>query len=175
METLEQHNKPKKGVNKIFIVALLAAILLVAGGIWLWSLKPSNVEIRQEALEGAYREGSPEFEELTKRILVKPDMSRTTESRTALGTVMMAIPATVYNRSDKTLTTLEVNVGVVDQSGKVIKEKTYLVIPKQQGNLLPGESVSTTAVVEGFEPEEDRANVRWKVTAIKTLEMRGEN
>lgn len=167
MESLELHNKPKKGINKIFIVALLAAVLLVAGGIGLWSLRPSIAGIEEEALTGAFREGSPEFEELTKRILVKPDMSRTTESPTALGTVMMAIPATIHNRSDKTLTTVEINVSVVDQKGQVIKEKTYLVVPKQEPFLAPNQALNTTAVVEGFEPDDDRANVKWKVTAIK--------
>lgn len=168
MESLEKHNQPKKGISKIFIAALLAAGLIVAGGVWLWSLKPSNVEIQQEALQNAYREGSPEFEELTKKILIKPNMDRTTESPTALGTIMMTIPATIHNRSDKTLTTVEINVGVVNQKGEIIKDKTYLVVPQQKEILLPNEAVSTTAVVEGFEPTDDRANVRWKVTALKT-------
>jgi hypothetical protein len=82
--------------------------------------------------------------------------------------VMMAIPATIHNRSDKTLTTVELNVSVVDQKGNIIKEKTYLVVPKQQLFLTPNQALNTTAVVEGFEPTDDRANVKWKVTAIKT-------
>ncbi len=168
MESLERHNEPKKGVNKIFIFALLAAVLLVAAGIGLWSLKPSIAGIEEEALEGAHREGSPEFEEITKRILVKPDMNRTTESPTALGTIMMSIPAVIHNRSDKTLTTLEVNVAVIDQKGKVIKDKTYLVVPREQPYLGPNQGVSTTAVVEGFKKDDDRANVKWMVTAVKT-------
>lgn len=168
MESLERHNEPKKGINKIFIFALLAGILIVAAGIGLWSLRPSIAGIEEEALAGAYREGSPQFEEITKRILVKPDMNRTTESPTALGTIMMSIPATIYNRSDKTLTTLEVNVAVVDQKGNAVKEKTYLVVPREQSYLGPGQAVNTTAVVEGFKREDDRANVRWKVTAVKT-------
>ena len=168
MESLERHNEPKRSNNKTFIFALLAGILLVAGAIGLWSLKPSIAGIEEEALTGAHREGSPEFEELTKRILVKPDMNRTTESPTALGTIMMSIPAVIHNRSDKTLTTLEVNVGVIDQKGKVIKEKTYLVVPREQPFLGPNQAVSTTAVVEGFQRDDDRANVKWKVTAVKT-------
>jgi hypothetical protein len=168
MESLERHNEPKKGINKIFIFALLAAVLLVAAGIGLWSLKPSIAGMEEEALEGVHREGSPEFEEVTKRILVKPDMNRTTESPTALGTIMMSIPAVIHNRSDKVLTTLEVNVGVIDQKGKVLKEKTYLVVPREQPYLGPNQAVSTTAVVEGFGRDDDRANVKWKVTAVKT-------
>lgn len=168
MESLERHNEPKKGINKIFIFALLAGVLLVAAGIGLWSLKPSIAGMEEEALEGVHREGSPEFEEITKRILVKPDMNRTTESPTALGTIMMSIPAVIHNRSDKVLTTLEVNVGVIDQKGKVLKEKTYLVVPREQPYLGPNQAVSTTAVVEGFRRDDDRANVKWKVTAVKT-------
>lgn len=168
MKSLELHNQSKKGVNKILVAAVIAAVFLVAVVIGLWSLRPSIAIIEETALEGAYREGSPEFAELTKRILIKPDLNRTTESPTALGTIMMTIPAMVQNRTDKTLTTLEINVGVINQQGKVIKEKTYLAVPKQQPFLEPNQSFITTAVVEGFKPEEDRANVTWKVTAIKT-------
>ena len=168
MESFEQINQPKKGNNKIFILAIIAALAVVAAGIGLWSLRPSIAGIEEEALEGVFRKGSPEFEELTKRILIKPDLNRTTESPTALGTVMMTIPAIIQNRSDKTLTTIEVNVGVIDQQGKIIKEKTYLAVPKQQPALEPNQSFVTTAVVEGFSPEDDRANVTWKVTALKT-------
>ncbi len=168
MQSLEQHNQPKKNISKIFIVALLAAVLLVAGIIGLWSLRPSIALVEEEALTGAYREGSPEFEELTKRILVKPDWNRTTESPTAFGKIMMMIPAVIHNRTDKTLTTVEVNVSVIDQKGLIIKEKTYLAVPKQQAFLEPNQAFNTTAVVEGFSPDDDRANVKWKVTAIKT-------
>ena len=167
MESLERHNQPKQRISKAFIISAIAALLLVVGAIAIWSLIPSQATIEQTALEGAYREGSPEFEALTKRIIIQTDQNRTTESPTALGNIMMTIPAKITNRTDKTLTTLEIKVGVVDTKGQVIKEKTMLVVPKQQTSLAPGEAMNVIGVVEGFEATDDRANVQWKVTAIK--------
>lgn len=167
MESLEQHNRPKERNIKVFAAAIIAAFLLVAGAVALWSLMPSQAIIEQTALEGVHREGSPEFEALTKRIVIQTDQNRTTESPTAFGSIMMAIPAKITNRTDTTLTALEVKVGVVDTKGQVIKEKAILVVPKQKETLAPGESMMVTGVVEGFDAADDRANVQWKVTGIK--------
>ena len=171
MESLAQHNERKTGISKALIISIIVAILLVAGVITLLSLRPSKTTIEQTALEGVYREGSPEFATLTKRIVIKPDLNRTMESPTGLGDIMMSIPAQITNRTDQTLTTLEVKVGVVNTKGEVIKEKTMLVVPKQQKELPPGESINTIGVVEGFSATDDRANVQWKVTGIKTKQM----
>ena len=165
MDTLLQTNE-KKGVNKVLLVALLAAAVLVAGAVYMLSLSPSTDEKRQQLLDESYAEGSPEFERLTKDIVIQTDMNNIMQSPTGMGTIMMTIHAKIRNKGDKTINALEVKVGVVDLAGKVVREKKLLIVPNQEEKLLPGQTIPVVATVEGFKRDDDRANVRWKVTAI---------
>lgn len=171
METLVKEEK--KGINKIFIVGLVIGAILIGGAVYLLSLKPSIEEQKAQMLEGAYKPGSPEFEKLTKDIIFTTDSENTIESPTGLGTIMMRVPATIYNKSDKTITLLEVKLGVVDQENKMIKEKNAIVVPGLQVEKLPpGQKIKIEQTLDGFSPEDDRALPRWLVTAIK---VEGEN
>lgn len=167
METLEQHNAPKKGISKVFIVAFVIAVIAIAGGIWLISLQPSMEEQKQQSIEGAVRPGSPEFEALTKKIVIQTDENRTMESPIGLGTIVMSIGGEITNFSDKIVTGLEINVAVIDSFSKPVKEKTLIVVPNQYTVLNPNEVAEVTVRIDGFDPKADRANIRWKVTAIK--------
>jgi hypothetical protein len=167
METLIK--KEKKGINKVFIGGLIIGILLVAGAVYLLSLKPSMEVQKQQMLEGAYLPGSPEFEKLSKDIIFTTDAENTIESPTGLGTIMMRVPATILNKTDKTITLLEVKLGVVDRQNKMIKEKKAIVIPGLQANKLPpNEEIKIEQTLDGFSSEDDRALVKWLVTAVKT-------
>jgi hypothetical protein len=167
METLLQTNE-KKGANKVLLGALLAAAVLVAGAVYLFSLNPSTDEKKQQLLADSYLEGSPEFEQYTKDIVIQTDMENIMQSPTGMGTIMMSVPAKIRNKGQKTVSALEVKVAVVDLAGKVVREKKLLVVPGQQHQTLqPGQIIPITASVEGFKRDDDRANVRWKVTAIK--------
>lgn len=166
MDTLLQTEK-KKGVNKILLTALLAATLLIAGAIWLLSLSPSRDEKNQQLLADSYLEGSPEFNQYTKDIIIQTDMNNIMESPTGMGTIMMTIHANIRNKGQKTINGLEVKVSVVDLLGKVVREKKVLIVPAQEEELSPGQTIPVVATLEGFSREDDRANVKWKVTAIK--------
>lgn len=166
MDTLLKTNE-KKGVNKILLLALLGAAVLVAGAVYLLSLNPSTEEKREQLLAASYQEGSPEFERLTKDIIVQTDMDNIMQSPTGMGTIMMTIHAKIKNKGDKTITLLETKVSVVDLAGKVVREKKLLIVPNQTEKLSPGQTIPVVATVEGFKPDDDRANVRWKVTAIR--------
>jgi flagellar basal body-associated protein FliL len=163
---LQTENKEKKGVNKILLVSLLVATIAIGAAIWLLSLKPSTNEQQQQLLSKSYQEGTPEFEQYTKDIVIQTDMDNIMQSPTGMGTIMMTIHAKLRNKGQKTINALEVKVGVVDLSGKVIREKKLLVVPKQEVKLLPNQTIPIVATVEGFSRDDDRANVRWKVTAI---------
>ncbi len=167
METLEKHNAPGKGISKIFVVAIIIAALAVAGGVYLLSLQPSREEQKQQSIEGAVRPGSPEFETLTKRIVIQTDEDRTMQSPIGLGTIVMSIGGEIKNLSDKTITGLEINVAVIDTFGNALKDKTLIVVPNQYTRLNPNEVADVTVRIDGFKKEDDRANIRWKVTAIK--------
>ena len=164
---LEEKKEEKQGINKVLIAALIAGFVIVAAVVGLVALKPSTKEVNEQALEGAFREGSPEFAQYTKRIIAQTDENRTTQSPTGMGTIVMSIGGNIRNVTGKTLTGLELKVGVVDSFNNVIKEKTLIVIPKQAERLENGQTLPVQVLIEGFNKEDDRANIRWKVTAIK--------
>ncbi len=162
-----QENREKKGINKGLIIGGIVGLLIIAGLIGLIAMIPSTEQIKQEELKGAFLEGTPEFEKYTNEIIITTDMNRTTQARTGLGTILMNIAGKIRNKGDKTLDGLEVNVKVVDVYNKTIKEKNVLIIPKKQETLQPNETINVVVNISGFDPAADRANVRWKVTAIR--------
>lgn len=164
---LYEKKEEKKGVNKILVGALLVAAALVAGGIWLLTFQPTLEEQQQQQLVGAFLEGSPEFESYTNNIIISTDMNRTTESPLGLGTIQMTIHGDIRNKGDKTINGLEVKVSVVDLKNKVLKEKKKMVVPNQIEKLSPGETIHVVVPMDGFSKNDDRANVRWKVSAIR--------
>ena len=156
-------------MNKGFIFALAIAVVIVGGAIGLiWKFQPSHEEQKRIALEGAVREDSPEFPELTKRIIAETNGEKTWESPIGTGYMMMNIAGRIKNYSGKTLSGLEVKVSVNDQLGKTVRDKTVIVVPIQQSTLEPGGVMDVVVRIDGFSPDDDRAQIRWKVTAIKT-------
>jgi hypothetical protein len=167
MEMFLQNGEEKKGINKIFLAAIAVGVLIIAGGIWLLTLQPTAQEQKQQELAGAHLEGSPEFDGYTKNIIVTTDMNRTTESPLPIGTIVMQIHGDIRNKGDRAINGLEVKVGVVDINNKVIKEKKVLIVPNQIASLQPNETIHVSVPMDGFNKKDDRANVRWKVTAIR--------
>jgi hypothetical protein len=156
-------------VNKGFLTAILIAVLLVGGGVFLiWKLQPSMQEQQEQVLSGAIREGSTEFATITKRIVAENDEDNTWFSPVGTGGIMMNIAGKIRNNGDKTLTGLEIKVAVLDSFGKVVKDNTVLVVPNQQKKLEPKGEMKVVVRIDGFQPDDDRARIQWKVTAIKT-------
>jgi hypothetical protein len=155
------------GGNKIFLVALVIGILIVSAVVGFFALRPTQQQIVSEQLGGAVREGSPEFEALTRRIAIQTDEQNTTQSPTGMGTIVMMIAGRIRNYTGRTLTGLEVKVTVVDQLGNPVKDKVVAAVPMQQEKLEANESMPVRVMIEGFDKDDDRAMIRWKVTAIK--------
>ena len=84
-----------------------------------------------------------------------------------MGTITMFIGGTIRNFTGRTLTGLEIKVGMVDSFGNLLKERTVIVIPKQKASLDNNQTLPVRVTIEGFDPKADLANIRWKVTAIK--------
>lgn len=167
---LQNKNKEKKGINKVLLVSMLVAAFLVSGGIYLWSFQPTIEEQKQQQLEGAYLEGSPEFAAYDKQIIITTDLNKTIESPTGLGTISMMIHGDIRNRGDKVINGLQVKVSVVDKFEKPLQEKLKMVVPNQVEKLGPNETIHVTVPMDGFSKDADRANIRWKVTAIRFAE-----
>ncbi len=161
----------KKGVNKVFLAAIAVAVIIVGAGIYLLTLQPTAEEQKQAILEGALLPGNPEFERISKQIIITTDSDNTIEGTTGLGSIMMSIPATILNKSDKTITLLEVKVDVIDTKKQVLKEKKFFAVPTAKAQTLPpNESVRVVQTLDGFNEDDDRALPRWLVTAIKIQE-----
>jgi hypothetical protein len=170
MKTFLDEPEPKKGMNMMFVVAVLIGIGLVAGLLGLVSMKKSTQQIQVDAMEGAYREGSPEFALYTRKIIAETDTERTQQSPTGMGTIVMSIRGNILNITGKSLTGLEIKVTVVDSNDQPVKDKTTVIIPKEVEKLESGKTLPVQVTIEGFNKDDDRANIRWKVTAIKIQE-----
>ena len=168
MPEMFEHNPPQKRSVAGSLIGVAIGLLLI-GGVAYWWLNhtPSIQDQTAQILAGAYRPGSPEFDDLQKKVMIAKDENRTVESPTGLGTISMFIYGTIYNRTGKTITALEVNVNVTDQQKNVVKEKNVLVVPMQQSSIAPGDSIPITTTLDGFDRKADRANYNFKVTAIK--------
>jgi hypothetical protein len=79
----------------------------------------------------------------------------------------MFLHGRIHNRGTRTVTVLEVNASVVTKVNEVLNQRRMLVVPFQQATLGPGETIPITLTLDGFEKSDDRANIRWRATAIK--------
>lgn len=170
MRTMDDIFKPeekKSGVNMVFIAAILIGAVAIGAVIWFLSLTPPIEVQTAKILEGAFREGSPDYADLNKDIIISTD-DKTVQSPMATGKISMFIHGNIRNKGTKTINILEVSVSVVTQFNEVLRTRNVLVVPVQQSTLGPGETIPITLTFDGFNKDDDRANIRWKVVAIKS-------
>src|SRR6476619_6111214 len=103
-----------RGISKTLIVSFFVALILIAGVIFLLSRRPPADEQMAQLVASASHEGSPEFNDLAKDIIIATD-DRTVESPTGLGTISMYIYGKIRNKGKKTIDILEVDVAVITQ------------------------------------------------------------
>jgi hypothetical protein len=167
METFLNEPAKRETNYKGFIIGGIIGILILGALIFVASRRPSMEDQAAAILEGSLRPGDPGFEQLSRDIIISTS-DKTVESPNAFGSISMYIEGKVKYRGNKLITGLEVNVSVIDQFNQVVKEKRVLVVPRQQAELGPGETIPITLMIEGFKKEDDRANIRWVVSAVKT-------
>lgn len=167
METLWEPKPDPKRLNKGFLIGGLIGLIVIGALIWVATLRPSMEDQKQSVLEGSSREGDPDFEAITRDIIISTD-DRTVESPNGFGHISMYIVGKIRNKGTRVINGLEVNVAVVDRFDQVLKEKRVLVVPTQVESLKPNETIPITLSIDGFRQDQDRANIRWKVTAIRT-------
>ena len=166
MDSIMQENKEKPGIPKLFWAVMVIGILIF-GGLAAYFLSQPTPAPQEVKLQNAVREGSPEFENLKSRVLVLEQRDLGTQTQSAAGGIEMRLPAVVKNFSGKTLTGLEVVASVVDDSEKVIKEKTVIVIPTQVLPIENNKSALVIVNIGGFNQKDNRANFKFRVTGIK--------
>ena len=168
MESFLGEKEEKKGLNKGFVIGIVIGVIAIAATIGLLlSLRPSVDDQKAKILEGLSRSGTPEFDAVTKDIIISTD-DRTVESPNGFGRISMFIVGKIRNKGTKTINALEVNVAVIDQLNAVVKEKNVLVVPTQREKVSPGEIIPITLSLDGFDKKDDRANIRWKVIGLRT-------
>ena len=151
----------------IIVVAVIAAIVIAAlfyGLMYLSSSGPAT----DAALQGAIREGSPQFEENRKNIVL--DDPEAVEAKRALGDLTMTLQTTVRNLTGKTLTGLEIRAAVVDYEGKPVKQRNVMVIPGKQPELAPNKTLPVAVMLDGMSDTDARANIKMEVTGFKFKE-----
>jgi hypothetical protein len=151
----------------ILIIVVAISVLLIAGLIYLATRpeKDGGAAGQQQRLEGGLRAGAPEFEQYRERItLDKPDA---VESVRPVGDIWMRLTTTVRNFTGRTINGLEVYAAVVDLQGKPVKERTVIIIPARQPELEPNKTMEVPVVLEGMKKEDDRANIKMEVTAVR--------
>ena len=156
----------KRGFNWTLVIGSLVGLLLIGAAIWVLMQQPSMDDQKATILEGSWREGSPEFDQITKDIIIAT-ADDTVQSPNAFGTISMYIHGTIRNKGQRVINGLEINVAVVDSFNQVLREERRLVVPTQRPQLGPGETIDVRLEISGFTPKDDRANIRWKVTAIR--------
>src|SRR5678815_1824078 len=166
MDAFLEPQEKRKGNIKALILDAIVGVILIGAGIWLLTRQPSMDDQMANILEGSYHEGTPEFDAITKDIIIST-ADDTVQSPNAFGTISMYIGGKIRNKGDKVINGLEINVAVIDSFNKVLKEKRVLVVPTQRPQLGPGEIIDIHLEIPGFDRKDDRANIRWKVTAIR--------
>lgn len=170
MDTLFDKKEEKgKGLNKGFLIGGIVGVFVIAIIILVAMQRPSMGDQEAAVLADAHRDGSPQFGEITQDIIISTG-DNTVEYANAFGGISMAIVGNIRNKGNRAINGLEVNVAVVDQFNQMIKDKSVLVVPKQQEVLAPGDSIPITLTLDGFTRDDDRANIRWKVTAIRVAQ-----
>ena len=166
MDAFLEPQENKKGFNWTLVIGSIVGLLLIGAALLLLMRQPSMEDQRATVLEGSSREGSPEFDRITKDIIITT-AEDTVESPNAFGSISMYIHGTILNKGDRIINGLEVNVAVVDINNKVLREERRLLVQTQRPELAPGQTIDVRLEISGFSPKDDRANIRWKVTAIR--------
>jgi hypothetical protein len=141
------------------IIAALFYVLMRAGG---------SGGAGEPTLQGAIREGSPQFEEYKSKVFL--DEPEATEAKRALGDIVMSLQTTVRNVTGKTLTGLEIRASVVDYESQPVKQRTVVVIPTRQPELAPNKTMQVNVMLDGMSENDARANIKMEVTAFKFKE-----
>jgi len=150
----------------IIVVAVIAAIAIAT--LFYFLMKASGGGTVEPTLEGAIREGSPEFAQYQSKIILDPPEAY--ESKRALGDIVMNLQTIVHNFSSRTLTGLEIRGIVVDHQGKAVNQRAVVVIPTRQPELENNRSMAVRVMLEGMTEKDDRANIKMEVTAFKFKE-----
>lgn len=152
----------------LIIVIAVAAAVLIALFFYVLMRAGAGGRATDRTLQGAIREGSPQFAEYQSKIFL--DQPEATEAKRALGDIVMTLQTTVRNVTGKTLNGLEIRAAVVDYQGQPVKQRTVIVIPDRQPELAPNKTMQVPVMLEGMSDADARANIKMEVVGFKFKE-----
>src|ERR1044072_7844000 len=153
--------------NRTLIIGVAGVAAIVIAGLF-YGLMRLGGGGGPAGLQGAIREGSPQWEENKKNIVL--DDPEATEAKRALGDITMTLSTTVRNLTGKTLNGLEVRGAVVDYEGKPVKQRAVVVIPGRQSELAPNKTLPVNITLDGMSDTDARANIKMEITGFKFKE-----
>jgi len=148
----------------IIVVAVIAAIVIAGGFYGLMRLSGGG---GPTGLQGAIREGAPQWEQAKNIVLDEPEA---TEGKRALGDITMTLSTVVRNLTGKTLNGLEIRGAVVDYEGKPVKQRAVVVIPGRVSELPPNKTLPVNITLDGMSDKDARANIKMEVSGFKFKE-----
>ena len=149
--------------NIIIIVAVVAAVVLAI--LFYFLMRASTTRPPDPLLPNAIRAGSPDWATHASKIHL--DAPEATESKRALGDIVMNLQTTVRNFTGRTLTGLEIKGSVVNRQGQAVRERTMVFIPsQQQPELEPNRTMMAFITLEGMTDADERANIKMEVTGF---------
>src|SRR5690349_25128558 len=114
MDTLFDKPEKKSGINKGLLIGGLVGIVLIAIVVLIAMQRPSMNDQEAAALADAFREGSPEFQEITKDIIISTG-DNTVQYANACGGISMRLVGHIRNKGNRRINGLERKVAVADQ------------------------------------------------------------
>jgi hypothetical protein len=146
------------------LAALITAALVIAGSMLYEMSRPSTYLRIEPRLERALRPGDAEFEELNRLITVEQPVAM--EKLHPMNDMVIELTSTVRNNTGRTIRGLEMRGAVFDAQSEVLRERTVVVIPARQTALEPEEAIGVRILLEGLNPEAERAGVLMEVTGV---------
>ena len=156
---------PSESHRTLIIIVAVVAAVVIALFFYLLMRASGGGATAEPSLQGAIRQGSPEFEQYRSRIVL--DAPEAEEAKRALGDTVMSLHTTVRNFTGRTLNGLEVRAAVVDHQGKPVKERTVVVVPTKQAELEPNKTMLVQVLLDGMSDSDDRANIKMEVTGFR--------
>jgi len=150
----------------LLAAAITALLAILTAGLYYAATTSPDVNVYAEPrLEGALQPGQPEFEEFRRHIAIEQLVG--TEKVHPFDTLAVAMTATVRNNTGRNISGLELRGAILDRENSNLRERTVLVIPRQQKVLEAGEAINTRILLESIEKDADRAHLVLEVTAIR--------
>ena len=156
-----RREEPDKSRRVIFIAVTVLAAIIVASFAYM-ATRPATPP-GEVHLEGAIRPGSPEFPAADRLVVEFTPDEDAKIGANALGNFVVTMNPTIRNFTGRTISGLEFHVAGLDQSGKVIRERTFISTEEIEPN-----KIATPAIGINFPSDNKPAQLaRPELTGVR--------